>query len=139
MDLSREADIYAPNIDKNGNYVDIIPSFNYGNGFYCPCGSRKDKVYNTKSKLSSHTKTKCHQKWLVNLNLNKNNFYTEYEKLKEIVKSQKIIIGEQDKNLSNKILTINYLTEKMMNYELFNNGNNGNNGNNVKIADLINL
>ena len=34
MDLSREADIYAPNIDKNGNYVDIIPSFNYGNGFY---------------------------------------------------------------------------------------------------------
>ena len=128
MDLSVEPDLYSPSIDKNGDYIDVIPSFNYGNGFYCPCGSRRDKVYNTKNKLSAHTRTKCHQNWLININLNKKNHYTESVKLAEIVKNQKIIIAEQTKQISTKILTINYLTEKLMINE-----------NKVKEVNLIDL
>lgn len=114
MDLTLEPDLYSPSINKNGDYIDVIPSFNYGNGFYCPCGSRKDKIYNTKGKLSAHTRTKCHQNWLKNINLNKKNHYAESIKLSEIVKNQKIIIAEQSKQISNKILTIDFLTEKLM-------------------------
>ena len=92
MKLATEPDIYAPGIDDNGNYIDIMPSFNFNeNGYYCFCGSRKDKVYETKTKLQNHTKTKHHQLSLKNLNLNKSNYYKQFEKSKEIIKAQKII------------------------------------------------
>ena len=42
MELVTEPDVYSPSIDNNGNYIDIIPSFNIINkGVSCPCGSRK--------------------------------------------------------------------------------------------------
>jgi len=43
MELVVEPDIYMPSIDELGNYVDKIPSCK--KGLTCPCGSRKDKVY----------------------------------------------------------------------------------------------
>jgi len=139
MDLSVKPDLYSPSIDKNGNYVDIIPSFNFDNGFYCPCGSRKDHVYTTKSKLSAHIKSKCHQNWLQNINLNKNNYYAETEKLKEINKNQMIIIAQQTKEISTQILTIKYLTEKLVKNDLSTNDNNNGNITKVKIDNLIDL
>jgi hypothetical protein len=50
---------------------------NIKHGLRCPCGSRKDKTYDTHSIFASHIKTKKHQSWLVDLNLNKTNFYLE--------------------------------------------------------------
>ena len=74
MELATEPDLYSPSIDSLGNYIDKIPSFNnIKHGLRCPCGSRKDKVYDTYSTFSAHTKTKTHQKWLNDLNLNKAN------------------------------------------------------------------
>jgi hypothetical protein len=114
MELVLEPDIYAPSVDESGNYIDKIPAFNMiKKGLICPCGSRKDKSYDTSSKFSVHTKSKSHQKWLSNLNANKVNYYVENEKLMETIKNQRIIIAKLEKDVSNKILTIDYLTQQL--------------------------
>ena len=111
MELVVESDIYVPSIDENGNYIDKVPSFNIiKRGLLCPCGSRRDKKYETSCIFSSHIKTKTHQKWLTDLNLNKVNLYIENEKLKNTVQNQKIIIAKMEKDINTKIMTIDYLT-----------------------------
>ena len=80
MELAIEPDIYSPSVDEKGNYIDKIPSFSLiKNGLLCPCGSRKDKYYQSHSSFSTHIKTKNHQTWLLNINLNKINYYLENE------------------------------------------------------------
>jgi len=114
MDLVVEPDIYTPSIDDTGNYIDKIPSFNYTkNGLRCPCGSRKDKVYETYSIFANHIKSKTHQKWLVNMNLNKANYYIENLELKETLNSQRLIISKLEKDINSKIMTIDYLTQQL--------------------------
>ena len=116
MELVVEPDIYQPSIHDNGNYIDQIPSFHMiKKGLACPCGSRKDKLYDSASKFSTHTKTKVHQKWLENLNKNRANFYIENEKLKETVDNQKLIISRMEKDIQTKIMTIDYLTLQLAN------------------------
>lgn len=119
MDLSLESDIYEPNIDNNGNYIDYIPtSSKFTNGLRCPCGSRKDHIFDSRPAFSTHIKSKTHQKWLSDLNTNKTNFYTECEKLKEVVNSQKIIIAKLEKEINTKLKTIDYLTQQLMNKDI---------------------
>lgn len=114
MDLSLESDIYEPNIDDNGNYVDYLPpSSKFKNGLRCPCGARKDHVFDSRPSFSGHIKTKTHQKWLSDLNINKTNFYSECEKLKEIVNSQKIIIARLEKELNTHKNTIINLAQQI--------------------------
>jgi hypothetical protein len=111
MELVVEPDIYQPSIDNNGNYIDQMPSFQYiKKGVTCPCGSRKDKVFDCVSKFSAHSKTKIHQKWLAALNTNRSNFFVENEQLKETVNNQKLIISKMEKDIQTKIMTIDYLT-----------------------------
>ena len=114
MELVVEPDIYTPSINDSGLYVDKVPPFNYiKKGLVCPCGSRKDKLYETHSAFLPHTKTKAHQKWLEGLNLNRANFYVELEKSKEVISSQRLIIAKLEKDISNKIMTIDYLTQQL--------------------------
>ena len=114
MELITEPDIYSPSVSDNGSYIDKIPSFNsLKNGLRCPCGARKDKTYDTHNIFSSHIKTKCHQNWLSNLNLNKANYYIENEKLKETLQNQKLIIAKLEKDVHTKIMTIDYLTQQL--------------------------
>ena len=114
MELTTQPDIYSPSLDNCGNYIDSIPSFNiHKSGLYCPCGTRKDKIYDTNSKFAVHIKTKKHQRWLEELNLNKANFYIENIKNTEIIKSQKIIIGNLEKDSTNKSMTITILTNQI--------------------------
>ena len=114
MELQTESDIYSPSISDNGNYVDKIPSFNnFKMGLRCPCGARKDKKYDTHSIFYTHTKSKCHQNWINTLNLNKANYYIENEKLKETLHNQRLIIGKFEKDIQNKIMTIDYLTQQL--------------------------
>jgi len=131
MELATEPDIYMPSIDNLGNYIDKIPSFNITKqGIRCPCGSRKDKSYDSTSIFSAHIKTKTHQKWLCNLNLNKANYYIENENLKTTLQNQKMVIAKLDKELQNKIMTIDYLTQ-----QLTNNNNNSKMVNNLLSFD----
>ena len=114
MELVVEPDIYSPSIDDKGNYIDRIPSFNIiKKGLLCPCGSRKDKIYETHAVFTSHIKTKSHQSWLITLNFNKANYYVENEKLKETLQNQKLIIAKLEKDVHNKIMTIDYLTQQL--------------------------
>lgn len=116
MELVTEPDVYTPNIDDTGNYVDKIPSFNtptLANGLRCPCGTRKDKVYLSAQLFAAHCKSKTHEKWLQGLNTNKSNFFTENQKLREIVYAQKVMIGKLELELSSKNMTINYLTQEV--------------------------
>lgn len=122
MDISQESDIYEPNIDDNKNYIDYVPpSSKFKNGLRCPCGSRKDHIFDSRISFIGHIKTKTHQKWLSNLNLNKINYYTECQILKEVVDSQKIIIAKFEKELNIKLKTIDYLSQQLMNKDNSNN------------------
>ena len=114
MELATQPDIYSPNIDDKGNYVDRMPSLHIiKKGLLCPCGSRKDKTYHTTSMFSTHTKTKCHQKWLSELNLNRANYYIENEQNKETIQNQRLIIAKLEKDINTKIMTIDYLTQQL--------------------------
>jgi hypothetical protein len=114
MELIVESDTYAPVLSESGKYEDCIPSFG-GNitGYYCSCGARKDKVYSSYSIMSTHMKTKTHQKWIESLNLNRANHFVENQKLKETVASQCTIIARQEKTILTKDATIAYLTRQL--------------------------
>ena len=112
MEIATQAEMYSPSIDDQGNYIDKISTFMYG--IRCPCGSRKDKVYESSSVFTTHTKTKCHQNWLKSVNLQKANYYTECEHLKETVKTQRIVIANLQKDLHFRKLTIDYLTKQLV-------------------------
>lgn len=115
MELATQADIYEPSINNSGNYIDKIPSFNnLKDGIQCPCGTRKDKKFDSKSTFTAHTKTQTHIKWLENLNLNKINYYVESENLKKTVHDQRMIIANLDITLQNKSVTIDYLTNQLV-------------------------
>ena len=114
MELTLESDIYAPSIGDTGKYTDCMPRFGEGiSGYYCPCGARKDKLYTTSSIMSSHMKTKTHQKWIELLNLNRTNYLIENTKLKETVLSQQKIIAKQAIVITSKDSTIDYLTKRV--------------------------
>lgn len=125
MELALDSDIYCPSVDLVGNYVDKNPSFvNIKNGLRCPCGSRKDKTYDTCSNFSIHTKSKTHQKWLANLNLNKTNYFVENVSLKETINNQKHIISKLEKDLQTRTMTVDYLTKQLLvksNFEMVDN------------------
>jgi hypothetical protein len=95
MDLTLESDIYEPNIDIEGDYSDYLPtSSKFKNGLRCPCGTRKEHIFDNRQSFSSHIRTKTHQKWLSDLNTNKMNYFTENIKLNETITNQKLIIAK---------------------------------------------
>ena len=114
MELATEPEIYSPSIDSHGQYIDKISSLQ--RGIRCSCGSRKDKVYETHSIFSQHTKTKIHQKWLEQLNNNKANYYVENESLRDTMQQQRLIIAKMDKEIQNKNTTIDYLVKQLVQF-----------------------
>ena len=114
MELVVEPELYSPSIGLDGGYIDKVPSScAIKNGIQCPCGSRKDKVYDSISSFSSHLKTKIHQRWLTVLNLNKANYYTECIKLQDVVKNQQLIIGRLERTIQTNITTIEVLSSEI--------------------------
>jgi hypothetical protein len=104
-------DMYIPSVNDDGEYVDRAPVIHHG--MYCPCSTRRDKVYDTVSKFSSHVKTKSHQKWLAGLNQNRANYYSDMLKHKALVEAQKKIIGQLEQQLQNRTTTIDYLAGQL--------------------------
>ena len=115
MELIVEPDVYCPSIDDSGSYIDKVPAFSLiKHGVSCPCGSRKDKIYESHSSFAGHIKTKVHQKWLYDLNQNKKNYFTENEELKRTIQNQKCIIGRFEKEVNVNRMTIDILTQQIM-------------------------
>lgn len=118
MELALQPDIYIPNVDSEGNYVDKIPStVLLSKGIYCPCTNKKDKMFTSSSKLTAHMKTKMHQRWLQSLNYNKSNYYQENIELRELVENQRKLIAQNEKEMQNRSNTINYLTQQLLKHE----------------------
>ena len=114
MDLAIEPDVYEPNIDENGNYLDYLPSSSkFKNGLRCSCGTRKEHVFDTRQSFSLHIKTKTHQKWLLDLNSNKLNYFTENIKLNETINNQKMIIAKIQRENDENVKLIAHLTKKI--------------------------
>jgi len=114
MDLQVESDIYEPNIDNCGDYSDYLPtSSKFKNGLRCPCGTRKEHIFDTRASFSGHIKTKTHQKWISDLNTNKMNYFTENIKLNETISNQKIIIAKLQRENDENLKLIVHLTKKI--------------------------
>jgi hypothetical protein len=114
MEIVAQSDVYAPRVDDVGAFVDCVPSFAaLPRGIRCPCGSRKDKVYDTRSIFLDHTKTKHHQVWLAQINRNKGNLYVENEANKALVKDQRRIIADMDAELRRKSANIDILLAQL--------------------------
>jgi len=112
MDLATQPELYTPSIDSNGNYVDSsLTTGQMQSGIRCPCGSRKDKVYDSVRKFNDHLRDcKTHQKWIRSMNLNKSNYFAENEILKTTVQTQKMIISQLERDLQTKNVTIDVLS-----------------------------
>jgi hypothetical protein len=126
MEVALDSDFYTPNINLEGNYVDKIPNFQiHKNGVRCPCSS---KVYTSYATFSSHIKTKMHQKWIEEINLNKDNFFVENQKLKETVANQQKIIQKLEIDCQHNKITIETLSRQVSGSSF---------GANVTLADLL--
>jgi hypothetical protein len=114
MDLQVESDIYEPNINGEGDYSDYLPTGSkFKNGLRCPCGTRKEHIFDTRVSFSGHIKTKTHQKWISDLNANKINYFTENIKLNETISNQKIIIAKLQRENDENLKLIVHLTKKI--------------------------
>ena len=114
MEIAIEPEMYCPNVGEDGSYIDQVPSSVIcKRGIQCPCGSRKEKVYDSSTSFSAHMKTKIHQKWLSILNLNKANYYTECVKLQDLVKNQQLIIGRLENTIRANTTAIEILSNEI--------------------------
>jgi hypothetical protein len=114
MDLIIESEFYEPSIDELGNYIDYLPtSCKLKNGIRCPCGSRKEHIFDSRQSFSGHIKTKTHIKWLNDINMNKMNYFTENIKLMETINNQKLIIAKFQRENEDNLKLIAHLTKKM--------------------------
>ena len=116
MEITCEAEIYSPSVDQEGRYIDSLPP-NCKYGIRCPCSSRKEKIYENNRAFCNHLKTKMHIKWLEELNNNRSNYFVENIRLQDTIKNQKEIIAKMEIELKNKILTIDYLTNILLQKE----------------------
>jgi len=97
MSLITDSDEYSPGVSPDGTYTDQMPSFHgKPQGFRCPCSN---KSYSSRTLLSSHVKTATHKKWIESLNANRTNYFADLEKERQIVKEQKIIIAQMQREV----------------------------------------
>ena len=122
--LAVEPDYYSPNTDINGNYIDGDVRPWPDEGIRCPCGTRKDNIFTSRQKLNTHKKTQGHQRWLCDLNNNKQNHYIENIKTNKTNKTQKELltklgnkIAQLEKDTNDYKTTIVYLTKKVQKLE----------------------
>jgi hypothetical protein len=120
MDLSIVPDIYEPVIDEKSNYIDCIPQTNkFKNGMRCPCGTRREHIFDNRPSFVSHIKSKTHQKWLSELNLNKMNYFSENLRLNETVNNQKIIIAKLQRDKDELLQLTESIKKQVCNVNTF--------------------
>ena len=104
MSIETTPDIYCPNIDEFGNYIDILSGYQYP--VLCPCTYRK---YNNKQSMSIHNKSAGHIKWLCLMNNNRKNHLLENIQLRQTVEDQKKIIAQLSTKMDTQKNQINTL------------------------------
>ncbi len=104
-------DVYIPSVDDNGNYCDGDIKYVFDNSLKCPCSGR---IYIARCGFIQHAKTKVHQKWLDELNKNKQNYYAQTRDLETLTNEQKFIIQRLEKEIQKKNKYIIELTMKLL-------------------------
>ena len=99
MSLITDSDLYSPGMNQEGNsYIDQIPSFNNKpTGLRCPCNQH---VFATRSSFVTHIKSTGHKRWMDNLNANRSNYFSELDAEKKIVRDQKILIAQMQRDMA---------------------------------------
>ena len=99
MSLITDSDVYSLRINNDGLYEDDIPSSNYFTNekqLKCPCNHNQFK---SRYCLVSHTKTVIHKKWIETQNANRNNHHACLEEERKIVREQKIVIAQLQREI----------------------------------------
>lgn len=83
MEVVNDGEMYFPTKFAQENcYKDVMPSsLCFANGMRCMCGSRRDKIFHSKSLFKNHLTTQCHLNWVKNLNMNVDNHFIECQRL----------------------------------------------------------
>lgn len=97
--LITDSDSYSPGISQDGNsYIDQIPSFNNRpQGLKCPCNQHN---FATRPNFATHIKSTGHKRWLDNLNSNRANYFSELDSEKKVVRDQKIMIAQIQREMT---------------------------------------
>jgi hypothetical protein len=90
MEVATTPDIYCASI-KDGTYVDYIPPIEAGSGLKCPCNACSH-VYKSKVSFQTHVRSKSHQKWLLHLTTNQENYYREAIAGRVTIKTQQRMV-----------------------------------------------
>ena len=96
-DLAVTPDQYSPVLNSNGEYSDALPYGSTNSHWYCPCSYGHAFK---RSALTAHFRSKKHQRWLSNMNANRDNHLTQFIEAQTTIKSQTRIIAEQQKAVS---------------------------------------
>jgi len=119
--LALQPELYHPAMDDLGNYVDYCPTpRELKCGVKCPCGTRAEHIIYKKQAFSSHISTAKHKKWLEILNSNKTNYYREAWELRQNVHTQRLIIANYERQITEKNELIALLTKQINAKELSN-------------------
>jgi hypothetical protein len=102
---------YVPHLDHDGTYVDRVPLVVSQIGIKCGCGTKT--IFTTRNSMITHTLTKRHKAWLMDVNNNKTNYYSECVKSAKTIKTQQIMIAKLEKEVRTKSKTIDLLTEQI--------------------------
>jgi hypothetical protein len=118
MEMSVEPDYYEPSF-KDGVYQDTL-LFTFVNGIKCPCCSRENKVYKTRTQFKLHTKTKRHNLWITHLNENRVNYYSRVLEQEKTIRNQQIQLATLQNDLTKIQLFINQFVNKNTNVPVLN-------------------
>ena len=110
MALALEAELYAPNRDDHGTYIDFVPSIcilKYG--IRCACGSRKDQTFYSTAPFKKHLQCQKHKAWLKMKNLEPQNDIKIIHEHEKTIKNQQLLINKMDleiQTLKKKIIDL---------------------------------
>ena len=100
MALALEAELYAPNRDDQGKYIDFVPSLCLlKHGIKCVCGSRKDQTFYATGPFKKHLQCQKHKAWLKMKNLEPQNDIKIIHEHEKTIKNQQILIHELNQEI----------------------------------------
>ena len=97
MSLQLTPITYSPQLNGTGEFVDEIVTFPH-EGMKCPC-TKRENHFKTFKTFAKHLQSQRHDKWLKQLNNNKQTILQEKSELEETVHIQKITIARFDQDL----------------------------------------
>jgi hypothetical protein len=104
MEVVLTPDVYQLSTDDDGNFYDSISYIK--TPVTCPCGTRTNKSF-TRKTMAGHIKCKTHKSWVCEQNSNKGNILADNYEKTELIKNQREIINNENRELCHKVQILN--------------------------------